>query len=76
MTVFFYYRLGCPDFSQPLTQPTPNDGFSKSLFFSDNVIFTGHPRFRYDTINISTLKLLSFYQSTYTKCKVTQIFKI
>ncbi|KAH3844898.1 hypothetical protein DPMN_087164, partial [Dreissena polymorpha] len=45
-------RLGCPGFSSPDTTPTPEAGASRSLFFADEVIFQGHPRFRTLTRNI------------------------
>ncbi len=40
-------RLGCPDFTVPkyeLSYKNPSS-VAKSLFFPDDVIFTGHPRF-------------------------------
>ncbi|XP_052763772.1 glutamate--cysteine ligase catalytic subunit-like [Mya arenaria] len=45
-------RLGSGDFTKPQTTPTPDAGASRSLFFSDEVIFQGHPRFRTLTRNI------------------------
>jgi hypothetical protein len=47
-----YVRLGCEDFTHPIYKPTPNDGASRSLFFPDEAIFQGHPRFRTLTRNI------------------------
>lgn len=38
-------RLGCEDFTDPPTKPTPDKGATQSLFFPDDVIFPGHPRF-------------------------------
>ncbi|KAL4217769.1 hypothetical protein ACF0H5_022508 [Mactra antiquata] len=45
-------RLGCRDFTTPLTTPTPEEGASRSLFYADPVIFQGHPRFSTLTRNI------------------------
>ncbi|CAD5212834.1 unnamed protein product [Bursaphelenchus okinawaensis] len=40
--------LGVPDFTDPPSQPTPNDvdGAGRSVFFPDDAIYSGHPRFR------------------------------
>lgn len=46
------YRLGSPDFTDPAAQPTPDSGASRSLFFPDEAIFGGHPRFKTLTRNI------------------------
>lgn len=45
-------RLGSPDFTYPPAQPTPDSGASRSLFFPDEAIFGGHPRFKTLTRNI------------------------
>lgn len=45
-------RLGSPGFTDPPAQPTPNSGASRSLFFPDEAIFGGHPRFKTLTRNI------------------------
>ncbi|KAI4501681.1 hypothetical protein M0802_003016 [Mischocyttarus mexicanus] len=45
-------RLGAPDFTDPPSMPTPNAGASRSLFFPDEAIFPGHPRFKTLTKNI------------------------
>lgn len=37
--------LGCPQFSYPHFEPTPDNGASRSLFVPDQVIFDGLPRF-------------------------------
>jgi glutamate--cysteine ligase catalytic subunit len=50
MTVF--PRLGCPNFTDPTHQPTPTSGASHSLFFPDEAIWTGHPRYSTLTRNI------------------------
>ncbi|XP_066138172.1 glutamate--cysteine ligase [Euwallacea fornicatus] len=45
MSLTSFPRLGCPDFTDPPTKPTPNEGGTKSLFFPDKAVFHGHPRF-------------------------------
>uniref|UniRef100_A0A914V6Y5 Glutamate--cysteine ligase n=1 Tax=Plectus sambesii TaxID=2011161 RepID=A0A914V6Y5_9BILA len=46
--------LGCPDFTFPHADPTPQDpnAVSRSLFYPDEAIFGGHPRFKNLTKNI------------------------
>ena len=39
-------RLGCPDFCVPPVTPNPTTGISGSIFFPDEAIFSGHPRFK------------------------------
>lgn len=45
-------RLGSKDFTDPPAKPTPSSGASRSLFFPDEAIFPGHPRFKTLTRNI------------------------
>ncbi|CAG9771333.1 unnamed protein product [Ceutorhynchus assimilis] len=45
MSLTSFPRLGCPDFTDPPTKATPNEGGTKSLFFPDGAVFGGHPRF-------------------------------
>lgn len=52
INLFFFLRLGAKDFTDPPTKPTPTSGASKSLFFPDEAIFPGHPRFKTLTRNI------------------------
>ncbi|XP_060604776.1 glutamate--cysteine ligase catalytic subunit-like [Ruditapes philippinarum] len=52
MSLTAFPRLGCGNFTDPITKPTPTDGASHSLFYADQVIFQGHPRFRTLTRNI------------------------
>ncbi|KAG8227636.1 hypothetical protein J437_LFUL008713, partial [Ladona fulva] len=53
MTLTSFPRLGCPEFSDPVYKPDPVNGESaKSLFFPDEAIFPGHPRFKTLTRNI------------------------
>ena len=37
--------LGCEEFTHPAHLPTPDRGVTRSLFFPDQGIFPGHPRF-------------------------------
>ncbi|XP_067014302.2 glutamate--cysteine ligase isoform X2 [Anabrus simplex] len=52
MTLTSFPRLGCPHFTDPVTEPTPGSGASHSLFFPDEAIYPGHPRFKTLTRNI------------------------
>ncbi|XP_058450449.1 glutamate--cysteine ligase [Malaya genurostris] len=54
MSITNYPRLGCPNFTYPIAKPTPDDEScaARSLFFPDEAIFPGHPRFKTLTRNI------------------------
>ncbi|XP_044726614.1 glutamate--cysteine ligase [Chrysoperla carnea] len=52
MSLTSFPRLGCPDFTVPPTTPTPDRGATRSLFFPDEVIYPGHPRFKTLSRNI------------------------
>lgn len=54
MSITSFPRLGCPQFSNPSYEVTPGDPDSaaQSLFFPDDLIFSGHPRFKNLTRNI------------------------
>lgn len=54
MSITSFPRLGCPQFSHPPFNVTPADPLSaaQSLFYPDDVIFSGHPRFKNLTRNI------------------------
>ncbi|XP_023932288.1 glutamate--cysteine ligase catalytic subunit-like [Lingula anatina] len=52
LSVVTFPRLGCPNFSRPEFPPTPTEGASRSLFYPEEVIFPGHPRFKTLTRNI------------------------
>lgn len=52
MSLTGFPRLGCPDFTDPPSKATPSEGTSLSLFFPDQCIFPGHPRFKTLTRNI------------------------
>lgn len=45
-------RLGCPDFTRPPTRPNSAEGYSHSLFFPDDAVYSAHPRFKNLTRNI------------------------
>ncbi|XP_030382175.1 glutamate--cysteine ligase [Scaptodrosophila lebanonensis] len=54
MSITNFPRLGAPNFTYPLCQPHPEDPTSaaRSLYFPDEAIFPGHPRFKTLTRNI------------------------
>ncbi|XP_053600985.1 glutamate--cysteine ligase catalytic subunit [Plodia interpunctella] len=52
MSITNFPRLGCPNFTSPPYPPTPNEGVTRSLFFPDQGIFPGHPRYKTLTSNI------------------------
>ena len=47
-----YPRMGCQDFTEPASQPDKDESVSRSLFWPDEAIFGGHPRFKTLTRNI------------------------
>lgn len=76
-----FSRTGAPDFTDPWTQPTPNSGPSKSLFFPDEAIYPGHPRFKTLTRNIRqrrgekvAINIPSMYLLQYNKYIRVRIF--
>ncbi|KAG5885191.1 Glutamate--cysteine ligase [Gonioctena quinquepunctata] len=52
MSITSFPRLGCENFTHPVTKPTPNKGVTGSMFFSDATIYPGHPRYTNTTNNI------------------------
>lgn len=44
--------MGCEYFTDPPVKTTPNEGCTRSLFFPDVAIFSGHPRFKTLSRNI------------------------
>lgn len=54
MSITSFPRLGCPSFSDPAydVQPDSPESAAQSLFFPDEAIFSGHPRFKNLTRNI------------------------
>ncbi|XP_028130655.1 glutamate--cysteine ligase [Diabrotica virgifera virgifera] len=45
MSITSFPRLGCENFTDPSTKATPDKGATRSLFFPDEAIYPGHPRF-------------------------------
>lgn len=54
MSLTNFPRSGAPGFTWPLYEPEPDDenGASRSLYFPDEAIYHGHPRFKTLTRNI------------------------
>lgn len=46
MSITSFPRLGCPGFTYPVFHAKPKTSVSGSLFFPDEGIFPGHPRYR------------------------------
>jgi len=46
MSITNFPRLGCPNFTHPIHKPMPETSASGSLFFPDEAIYSGHPRFK------------------------------
>lgn len=46
MSITSFPRLGCRDFTHPVFEPQPKTSASGSLFFPDEAIYGGHPRFK------------------------------
>ena len=45
-TITAYPRMGCDDFTEPSERPDIHNSVTKSLFWPDDAIFGGHPRFK------------------------------
>ena len=52
MSITAFPLLGNPNFTWPNYPTTPGQGITTSLFFHDNAIYDGHPRFHCLTRNI------------------------
>lgn len=54
MSLTNFPRLGCPGFTIPEFKPRPLDPdcYAQSLYYPDEAIFDGHPRFKTLTRNI------------------------
>lgn len=52
MSITNFPRLGSPNFTTPLYKASANSAVTKSLYFPDEAIFPGHPRFKTLTSNI------------------------
>lgn len=81
LTVTSFPRLGAGMFTFPPTVPMPRDGASCSLFFPDDAIYMGHPRFKTLTRNIRQRRKekviinIPIYQDKFTKQPFTENFK-
>jgi hypothetical protein len=45
LTITSFPRLGCPNFTNPICNPKPETSASGSIFYPDEAIYQGHPRF-------------------------------
>ena len=45
LSITVFPRLGCPGFTQPEYIPNVAESASKSLFYPDEAVWSGHPRF-------------------------------
>ncbi|XP_044751273.1 glutamate--cysteine ligase [Coccinella septempunctata] len=52
MSITSFPRLGCENFTDPPYKTTPDEGCTRSLFFPDEAIYSGHPRFKTLSKNI------------------------
>ncbi|XP_059049423.1 glutamate--cysteine ligase [Achroia grisella] len=82
MSITNFPRLGCPNFTSPPYPSTPNDGVTKSLYFPDEGIFPGHPRFKTLSANIRNRRgekvaiNLPIYRDVNTKIPVDDSHKL
>lgn len=81
MSLTSFPRLGCENFTDPPIKPTPNEGATRSLFFPDEAIFPGHPRFKTLSRNIRQRRgekvaiNLPIYKDKNTKIPVDDSYK-
>lgn len=52
MSITNFPRLGCPGYTYPVYHPKPESSDSGSVFWPDEAIYTGHPRFASVTKNV------------------------
>lgn len=52
LSITVFPRLGCPSFTEPQFEPRPDSSASRSLFYPDEAVWTGHPRYITLTRNI------------------------
>ncbi|XP_060522257.1 glutamate--cysteine ligase [Cylas formicarius] len=82
LSITAFPRLGCENFTDPPTVPTPNEGNTRSLFFPDAAVFPGHPRFMNLVRNIRERRgehvaiNLPIFRDTDTKIPVDDSYKI
>lgn len=73
MSITSFPRLGCPGFTYPTFHPNPETSASGSLFFPDEAIFGGHPRFKTLVKNIRARRRrkviinLPIFKDTFTR---------
>lgn len=81
LSITSFPRLGCPNFCTPLTIPNPVSGISGSIFFPDEAIFSGHPRFRTLVQNIRSRRgrkviiNIPVFKDTNTKDPFLEVFE-
>ncbi|CAG9782921.1 unnamed protein product [Diatraea saccharalis] len=81
MSITNFPRLGCPEFTSPVHHPTPKSGVTRSLYFPDEAIFPGHPRFKTLTDNIRMRRgekvaiNIPVFRDTNTKIPVDDSYK-
>jgi glutamate--cysteine ligase catalytic subunit len=51
MTFSTFPLLGCPEFTWPPAYTTPDRGITCSMFFPDQAIFSGHPKYATSILN-------------------------
>lgn len=51
MTFSTFPMLGCPDFTYPKSRTTPDTGITSSIFFPDDAVFKGHPKYATSILN-------------------------
>uniref|UniRef100_A0A6G1S840 Glutamate--cysteine ligase n=1 Tax=Aceria tosichella TaxID=561515 RepID=A0A6G1S840_9ACAR len=72
LTITSFPRLGCPDFTYPICKVKPETSASGSIFFPDEAIYQGHPRFETLVRNIRSRRRrkviinLPIYRDIYT----------
>lgn len=80
MSITSFPRLGCPNFTHPSSQPKPDTSASGSLFFPDEAIYNGHPRFKTLVKNIRSRRRrkviinLPIYRDTLTPDPFYELF--
>lgn len=80
MSITNFPRLGCDDFTHPPSKPRPETSASGSLFFPDEAIYGGHPRFKTLVKNIRSRRRrkviinLPIYKDTHTPSPFVEMF--
>jgi glutamate--cysteine ligase catalytic subunit len=74
LAITVFPRIGCTTFTWPLLSPTPECGITRSLFYPDQAIYNGHPRFVTISSNIRNRRnskvqiYLPIFKDTNTQC--------